>query len=93
MEHLYFTLFNFAIFAVVLFIDRKRIKDYFLICILGLIGALIFENTTTYLGFWFYHSEPKIIFVSFYTWILYVPYLAFCYFAGQKLFKVGRNGK
>ena len=85
MEHLYFMLFNFVILGFVLWFDRRRLKDYFLLSILGLAAALVFENFTTLLGFWYYSSEPKILLVSLYAWLLYVPYLCFCYFLGGKL--------
>jgi hypothetical protein len=85
MEHIYFLLFNFIIFLVVVWFDRRIIRDYALLCFFGLVAALIFENITTYLGFWYYHSEPKIILISLYTWLLYMPYLGFCYFLGRRL--------
>ena len=85
MEHLYFVLFNFMVLAIVLWHDRQRLRDYALLSILALIAAFIFENFTTYIGLWIYHSEPKIGLMSLYTWILYVPYISFCYFVGNKL--------
>lgn len=83
MEHLYFTLFSFVVLGFVLWLDRQRLRDYALLSALGLIAALMFENVTTYLGFWIYHSEPKIVLVSLYTWLLYMPYLSFTYCIGN----------
>ena len=83
--HLFFTLINFAILLVVLLIDRKNIKNYVFLGIFGLAAAFVFETATTALGFWYYHSEPKIPIISLYTWLLYVPYVSFCYFVGTKL--------
>ncbi len=85
MEHLYFTLFNFVILGFVLWFDRRRLKDYALLSILGLAAALIFENFTAFLGFWYYSSEPKILLISLYTWLLYVPFLSFCCFIAGRL--------
>jgi hypothetical protein len=85
MEHLYFALFNFIILGFVLWFDRRRLKDYAFLSIIGLIAALMFENVTTYFGFWIYYSEPKIGLMSLYTWLLYIPYISFCYFAGGRL--------
>lgn len=83
--HLFFTLINFAILIVVLFAERKNLKDYVFLGILGLVAAFVFETATTALGFWHYHSEPKIFIISIYTWLLYIPYLSFCYFIGNRL--------
>ncbi len=85
MEHLYFTLFNFAVFGIVLWLDRRRARDYALLSAVGLAAAFIFENATTVLGFWQYHSGPYVPYVSVFTWLLYVPYLGFCYFIGGRL--------
>ena len=69
--------------AVVLYVDKKRIKEYAWLIGIGLILAFIFETFTTYLGFWNYYSEPKIPLISLYTWLLYMPYLTLCYFFGK----------
>ena len=68
-------------------LDRKRIRDYILLGILGMLLDIIFEQIPIRAGFWIYNSEPKILGFSFYMWILYVPYLAACYFLGNKLVK------
>ncbi len=85
MEHIYFVLFNFTILAFILYFDRKNIKNYVIIGIVGLITSFAFENLTTYLGFWYYHSKPLALYFSFYTWILYVPYLSYTYFVVNRL--------
>jgi len=90
IEHAYFIAINFVVLALLLFYDRKRIKEYLLLFAVVMPAALIFENLTTYLGFWFYHSEPKIFLLSFYTWLLYIPFIGFCYFLGKRF--GGRNG-
>ena len=84
LQHSLFTLMNFVILLVVLLIDRKNFKNYVFLGIFGLAAAFIFETATTALGFWYYHSLPKIGIISFYTWLLYVPYLSFCYFIGVR---------
>jgi len=85
MLHEIFTLFNFIVLGIILFSDKKHIRKCALLFAVGLVCAFIFENLTTFLGFWYYHSEPKALLISFYTWILYVPYLGFCYFVGNRL--------
>jgi len=89
MEHIVFLALNYAILLAVVFIDRKRTREYALLGAFTLIAAFIFENATTYLGLWYYHSEPKIMFISLYSWLLYVPYISFCYFAANKVVKHG----
>lgn len=85
LPHLFFALFNFAVLLVVLLVDKKNIKNYVLLGIFGLAAAFVFETATTALGFWYYHSEPKVFVISLYTWLLYIPYLSFCYFIGSRL--------
>ena len=72
--------------TLLLFIaDRKNIRKYVLLNAIGLVLAYMFETATTYLGFWYYVSEPKIPLVSLYAWLFYVPYLSFCYYIGNRL--------
>jgi len=87
MDHLVFLIINFFIFFIILYLDKKNVRNYLYIAGIGLILAFIFENVTIASGFWLYHSEPKILLVSLYTWLLYVPYLGFCYFAANKVRK------
>jgi|GEM_PF-1799339 len=82
MEPYIFFIISMAILATVLIIDRKRIKKHLWVISIGLILAFIFETGTTYLGFWIYHASPKIIIISLYSWLEYMPYLSLCYFAG-----------
>lgn len=83
--HYIFFIINIIIVFIILIIDKKNIKKYIFLSLLGLIFAFIFETATTNLGFWYYYSEPKIPIISLYTWLLYIPYLSFCYFIGNKL--------
>jgi len=83
MDHFIFLAANLLVLVVVLYFDRKNLKNHAWLWIVGLAAALVFENITTYLGFWFYHSEPKAGLVAMYTWLLYVPYLSFTYFIGN----------
>ncbi|MFH1182265.1 MAG: hypothetical protein V1702_04860 [Candidatus Woesearchaeota archaeon] len=85
IPHYLFFIFNMLLFLLLFWKDKNHRKDYLLLSALGLVLAFIFENVTTYLGFWQYHSSPKVLFISLYTWLLYAPYLSFCYFIGNKL--------
>lgn len=87
MEHTYFLILNFAAFFLVVFLDSKKWKDYLILGIFTLVLAFIFENATAYLGFWYYNSEPMLLLISLYTWLLYVPYISFCYFVSNRLVK------
>lgn len=87
MEHAYFFLLNFVVFLIIIFYDNKRWKDYVFIGLLALILDLIFEILPIAIGIWYYHSEPKILNISLYTWLLYIPYLSFCYFVSSKVVK------
>lgn len=91
MEHIHFFIFNLAVTAVIWYIDRKRIKEYAVLSCITLFLAAIFENATTFLGFWSYHSEPKFILISVYPWLMYVSYISYCYFFAN--FIMGRRYK
>ncbi|MBI4176667.1 MAG: hypothetical protein HY518_05655 [Candidatus Aenigmarchaeota archaeon] len=87
MEHLHFLLLNFAVFFAILFIDRKKYRDYIFIGLLALLLDAAFEVIPLSAGIWAYHSEPLLLGISLYTWLLYVPYLGFCYFVSNRLVK------
>lgn len=87
MEHVYLFLLNFLLCFLIVLLDRKKYKNYFLLWAIVLILSFIFENLTTYMGLWHYHVEPKVPFFSLYTWLLYVPYISFCYFISNKVIK------
>jgi len=89
MEHIAFLALNYAVLFAMVLVDRKRARDYALLGAFTLAAAFVFENATTYMGFWHYHSEPKALLISFYSWLLYVPYISFCYFAANKVVKHG----
>jgi ABC-type enterochelin transport system permease subunit len=91
MDHILFVVISYFIFFILLYIDREDWKRYLFISLTGLILAFFFENITTYLGYWYYHSEPMIPFVSFYTWIIYVPYLSFSHFFVRRIEKVWKR--
>ena len=85
IPHYLFFIFNIFVFLLLFLYDKKNRNDYMILGFTGLVLSYIFETVTTYLGFWYYYSEPKIPLLSIYTWLLYLPYLSFCYFAGNKL--------
>lgn len=85
MSHLLFLALNTIALIIILLIDRKNLKSYLLLSIIGLIVAFVFETVMTFYGFWQYHAEPKIPLISLYTWLMYIHYLSYCYFIGTKL--------
>ena len=87
MEHIYFLILNFAIFLAIVFYDRKRWKAYVSLGLLAMLLDAVFEIVPIAAGIWQYHSEPMIISMSLYAWLLYIPYLGFCYFAAGRVRK------
>jgi len=87
MEHAYFFLFNFIIFLVIILLDRKKYKDYIFLGLLALLFDAVFEIFPIATGMWYYHSEPKVLGMSLYTWLLYIPYLSICYFVSNRMVK------
>lgn len=85
MEHSLFLILNLALSIGLIWYDRINVRGYVALIVVGLIAAFIFENMTISMGFWSYHSEPKLLLISLYTWLLYIPYLSFCYFLGNRL--------
>ncbi len=83
MEHAYFFAINFAIFIAILLLDRTRWKNYIALGLLAMLLDVIFEVIPIGAGIWNYYSEPKVFGMSLYTWLLYIPYLGFCYFASN----------
>lgn len=81
----YFTLINFIILGIILYIDRKRLKEYEILFVVAIVAAFIFENIAAFLGFWQYHTGFNILLISFYTWVLYLPHIGYCYFLGNRL--------
>lgn len=87
MEHVYFFLLNFLVFVLIVAQGRKNWKDYALLGVFAMILDLIFEIIPVAAGVWSYHSKPIIFGLSLYTWLLYVPYLGFCYFSANRVLK------
>jgi hypothetical protein len=85
MEHSLFFFINVVLFMGILFLERKRWKDYVLLGVFTLVAAFVFENATAYMGLWVYRSQPKVLLISLYAWLLYVPYIGYCYFLGRRL--------
>jgi len=87
MEHAYFLILNFAAFLAIVFYDRKKWKTYISLGLLAMLLDLFFEMLPLSAGIWQYHSEPIIFGLSLYAWLLYIPYLGFCYFAANRVRK------
>jgi len=85
MEYFIYSLIATIPLILILYADRKNLKNYICLGILTVCMALVFEELSVYLGFWEFHSLPKIINVSALTVVNYFHYIVFCYFAGNKL--------
>ncbi len=87
MEHYLFVVLFTIPLLVILLIERKQFKKYLSLGITVMVAAFILENTTTYLGFWHHLSTPHIPYVSVWTLILYLHYISFCYYFGNRVSK------
>ena len=87
MESAYFLVVHLAVFAAVLFLDRKRWRGYALLGPLAMLLDLVFEAYPLSIGIWTYHALPKVAGLSLFAWLMYIPYLGFCYFAANRLVK------
>jgi hypothetical protein len=85
MQQVVFFAINVIVFAAVCAVDRKYLKDYLFLCLFTLAIAFVFETACTFLGFWSYNSLPKIPLISLYVWLLYAPYISFCYFVANRI--------
>lgn len=87
MEHLYFFLINFLVFLLILIYDRKNWQNYLALGLFAMFLDVIFEIIPVAVGIWSYHSKPITFGLSMYTWLLYIPYLSFCYFSANQVMK------
>ena len=87
MEHIQFLILNFALLFTIVFYDKKKWKSYLALGILAMLLDFFFEVLPLSAGIWQYHSEPMVFGLSLYAWLLYVPYLGFCYFAANRVRK------
>jgi hypothetical protein len=87
MDYVYFFSLNWVLCLIVVLLNKTQYKTYFFLWAIVLLLSFIFENGTTYMGLWYYHAEPKVPFVSLATWLLYAPYISFCYFIANRVIK------
>ncbi len=85
MEYFIYSLIATIPLILILYIDRKNLKNYIYLGILAVCMALVFEELSVYLSFWEFYSLPKVINVSVFTVINYFHYIVFCYFTGNRL--------
>lgn len=87
MDHVVFFLLHFLVFLFILVADRRHARDYLLVGLLALGLDLVFEILPLQFGIWSYTSAPFVAGISLYTWLLYLPYLAFCLFCTNQVVK------
>jgi hypothetical protein len=85
MQQAVFFAINFLILAAVCIVDKRYIRRYFLLCVFTLACAFVFETVCTFMGFWSYYALPKIPLISLSSWLLYAPYISFCYFVANRI--------
>lgn len=85
VDHSIFFLLITAPFLMILWIDRKNLRTYVQLGLFAVILDLIWDPIGIHFNLWYYNSLPQVFGVSIYTLILYVHYLTFCYFFGNRL--------
>ncbi len=84
VEHLIFFAAMTIPLAMLYAYDRKNIVKYLGIGILAIFLDLIWDPIGMSFGLWRYASQPQIFGMSVYMLLLYVHYLSFSYFLGNK---------
>ena len=69
--------------VMLLALDRKNIRTYVLLGLFGVACGVMFENLTTWLGFWTHITTPRLGLVSVWTAMGYFHYLCFSWFLGN----------
>ncbi len=85
IDHLTFFIILTAPLIILYLHDRKNIKTYISLGFLAILLDLIWDPIGIYFGLWYYNSQPQILGMSVYMLLLYIHYLSFCYFLGNKL--------
>jgi hypothetical protein len=83
-EHILFTLVLTVPLALILYKDRKGMRDYVCLGLLTVILASVWEPVGVYMGLWYYASSPQFFGVSVLTLILYFHWICFSYFIGNR---------
>jgi len=74
--------------SAILVVRESKFNFYYLLLVLiGVIGGTIFEYPFIILGFWSHLIEPKVLGVSWYASLMYIPWITFTYITGTKLSK------
>ncbi len=85
MDHLIFLLIITVPLALILWYDRKNMRAYLGIGILAIILDSVWDPIAMTFDLWYYGTYPQFLGVSVCTLLLYIHYLAFCYFFGNML--------
>ena len=85
IDHLTFFLIITLPFLIIVWIDRGNAKTYLKLGIFAIVLDLIWDPIGLYFGLWYYNTWPQVLGISVYTLVLYLHYLTFCYFFGNKL--------
>ena len=72
-------------YAAIIWLERKNLKYYVALGVFALCADIVFEAPFAVpLGFWNYYGTAQLFGISVWTLILYIHYLGFCYFLGNK---------
>jgi len=81
---IFFTIMTIPL-ALILWYDRKNIRTYLGIGMLGLALDIVWDPIAMYFGLWYYSSWPQVFGISVYTLIMYIHYFTLCYFCSNRL--------
>ncbi|MCK4827378.1 hypothetical protein KA005_67225 [bacterium] len=83
LDHLIFLSIITVPLVIILWYDRKNVKTYLGIGLLGLGLDVIWDPLAMHFDLWYYSSFPQVFGISVYTLLLYIHYLTFWYFFGN----------
>jgi len=85
MEHgFFFTLMTIPLLMLLAF-DRKNFRTYLLLGLFAVLCGTVFENITTWMGFWTHLTGPRAGLTSVWNAALYFHYVCFSWFIGERL--------
>jgi len=80
---MFFVIISIPLIALYIY-DKKNITKYAGIGVLAIIFDLIWDPIGMSFGLWYYSSQPQVLNMSIYMLLMYIHYLSFCYFLGNK---------
>jgi hypothetical protein len=85
IDHLTFFIVLTIPLAVLFLYDKKNIKTYLGLGLLAMALDSVWDPLAMSFGLWHYSSQPQILGMSVYMLLLYLHYLSFCFFLGNRV--------